>query len=63
MKYIYPLFVMLAFFTTSAQEAQHFENTWHLHTIQKDDSAPLYDVSEMDPSIAPYLDILENLKF
>ena len=63
MKYIYLLLVILVFYTSSAQEVQLFENTWHLRTVQSDDMAFVHDVAEMNPPIAPYLIISEDLSF
>ena len=45
------------------QDPQLFENTWYLYSMQPDDMAPIYIVSEIEPSINPYLIINENLEF
>jgi len=37
--------------------------TWYLNSVQVSDNAPHYLVSEIEPSITPYLTIFENLDF
>lgn len=63
MKYLYLLLAVVISYSSSAQEAPLFENTWHLRTVQSDGSPILYDVAEMNPPIAPYLSISEDLSF
>lgn len=63
MKYIYLIFAILGFYSTYAQELELVENTWYLRTIQSNDMAPVYNVAEMNPPIAPYLIISEDLSF
>lgn len=45
------------------EQAELFDNTWYLRTVQTDDLAHIYNVSEMDPPINPYLIISEDLNF
>lgn len=63
MRQIYAIIALLVLTVANGQEEQLFENTWHLRTVQSDDLAPLYDVAEMDPPIAPYLKISEDFSF
>lgn len=63
MKYIYILLTLLVSQTNYGQDPQLFENTWYLRSVQLDDLAPIYTVSEIDPPITPFLIISEDYNF
>ena len=46
-----------------AQDPQLFENDWYLYEVLSNDMGTLYDVSLIEPPIAPYLTISEDLNF
>ncbi len=63
MKTFITIFI-LAFSTTAfAQDPQLFESTWYLRTVQLDDLAAIYEVSEIDPPISPYIAISEDFNY
>ena len=57
------LLAILIFQTNLAQDPRLFENTWYLRTVQLDDLAPIYTISEIDPPNAPLLIISEDFNF
>lgn len=46
-----------------AQDPQLFENDWYLYEVMTTDLGTYYDVSNINPPIAPYLSISEDLNF
>jgi hypothetical protein len=46
-----------------AQDPQLFENDWYLYEVMSSDFGTLYNVSLIEPPIAPHLTISEDLNF
>lgn len=63
MKYIYLLYAIFISYTNFAQDSRLFGNTWYLRTLQSDDLAFIYEITDMDPEIDPFLNILEDFSF
>src|SRR5690554_2743524 len=63
MKTIYFILSFLVYHTLFAQDPQLFDATWYVRTVQLDDMAPIHNVAEIDPPIAPYLDIANDFSF
>lgn len=63
MKYVYLILTILIFHTSYGQDSALFNNIWYVRTVQLDDMTDIHHVSEIDPPIAPYLDISEDFSF
>ncbi|PHR13910.1 MAG: hypothetical protein COA40_05245 [Aequorivita sp.] len=63
MKTLYILLTIIIFQTSVAQDPRLFENDWYLYEVMSTDLGTHYDVSSINPPIAPYLRISENLNF
>ena len=53
MKKLYSLIIILIFQTSVAQDPRLFENDWYLYEVMSTDLGTYYDVSTIDPPIAP----------
>src|SRR5690606_10185982 len=60
------LLYILVFSTSTisfVQDPQLFENDWYLYEVLSSDAGTFYNVSNINPPIAPFLAISENLDF
>lgn len=63
MKYLYLISTILIFHAGYGQDPAIFNNIWYVRSVQLDDMTDIHHVSEIDPPIAPYVDISEDFSF
>lgn len=63
MKNVYLTLTILILYTRYGQDPALFKDIWYVRSVQLDDMADIHYISDIDPSIAPYIDISEDFSF